>query len=296
MNYDELLMNFIRMDDLQILMWAINNRLLKSSSICVHCSNPMVLKRANDSIDKYEWRCCFTKCPKKTTSNSVRSGSCIEGMRISILALLKILINWSSNLQPFLILRLISVTEPTLLKVRRIIQKKIIKYFEENPIVLGGPNIVCMVDETKINFNVKSHRGRAPVEPVWLFVITDTSTSPALGYCEIVPNRTSRTLISIIERVVRPGSFIYSDEWPSYNSLKQNNNFEFGSVCHKYNFVNPTNGVHIQNAESYNNKIKMRIKAAKGINKKEHKVFLVEFMWKELGGNIFEKIVNLLKW
>jgi len=33
-------------------------------------------------------------------------------------------------------------------------------YFDNNPIRLGGPGIVVQVDETKINFNVKSHRGK----------------------------------------------------------------------------------------------------------------------------------------
>ena len=31
--------------------------------------------------------------------------------------------------------------------------------FVNNPIRLGGPGVVVQVDETKINFNVKSHRG-----------------------------------------------------------------------------------------------------------------------------------------
>jgi hypothetical protein len=54
-------------------------------------------------------------------------------------------------------------------------------------------------------------------------------------------------------------------------------------------------GVHTQNVESYNNKIKMRIKAVKGISKNEHCSFLNEFMWKELKENVFERVVDLLK-
>lgn len=49
--------------------------------------------------------------------------------------------------------------------------------------MLGEPNIICIVIETKINYDVKSHRGRGLINLIWLFVFLDTSTSPSIDYC-----------------------------------------------------------------------------------------------------------------
>ena len=90
--------------------------------------------------------------------------------------------------------------------------------------------------------------------------MTDSSTIPSKGNTEIVESRDASTLLPIIERVERPGSIIYTDEWASYNALGRNDNYRHKTVCHKYNFVDPSTLVHTQNVESFNNKIKCEIK------------------------------------
>ena len=52
-----------------------------------------------------------------------------------------------------------------------------------------------------------------------MFGMVDTSVSPALGYMEIVPNRTQATLLPIIQGHVHPGTVIWSDEWASYQNV-----------------------------------------------------------------------------
>ncbi|KRH92024.1 hypothetical protein M153_13972000577, partial [Pseudoloma neurophilia] len=44
-------------------------------------------------------------------------------------------------------------------------------------------------------------------------VLVDISTRPQKGYAEIVNDRTSTTLLEVIECVIRPGSIINTDEW-----------------------------------------------------------------------------------
>jgi hypothetical protein len=68
--------------------------------------------------------------------------------------------------------------------------------------------------------------------------------TPAVGFCKIVENRSSSVLLPIICSVIRSGTKIHADEWPSYNALSRNPEYEFYTVSHKYNFVCPESGVH----------------------------------------------------
>ena len=65
-----------------------------------------------------------------------------------------------------------------------------------------------------------------------------------------VPNRKAETLLPIIHKHIRPGSYIMSDKWKSYDDL-QNQGFQHGSVCHKRNFVDPADpNIHTQRIEN----------------------------------------------
>ncbi|KAG0437194.1 hypothetical protein DMUE_3828 [Dictyocoela muelleri] len=82
------------------------------------------------------------------------------------------------------------------------IEDKKTQYWGKNEIKLGRLGVIVQVDETKLNFNAKSHRGRSPREPVGAFTITDKSTIPTKVYVEIVPDRSSDTLLSIINQII----------------------------------------------------------------------------------------------
>lgn len=132
----------------------------------------------------------------------------MESIRISLKTLLKFFLYYSAGLQQHEILKLIKISKPTLIKIRKTVIKMMNLFFTANPIMLGGPLSICQVDEVKLNYNVKSHRGRGPAQQCWCFCIVHTSFTPALGYCTIVENRTSQTLLNIIYQRVLPGTTI----------------------------------------------------------------------------------------
>ncbi|KAG0442085.1 hypothetical protein DMUE_0554 [Dictyocoela muelleri] len=129
-------------------------------------------------------------------------------------------------------------------KIKKAFITTIIKYFDENLIHLGGEGRVVHIDETMLNHTVRAHRGRSPRAKTWAITMVDTSTSPGIGYVEIVGARNAETLLPIINRVIMSGSIIHTDEWKAYNDLARNENYTHLKITHKYNFVDPQSGVH----------------------------------------------------
>ncbi|KCZ76675.1 hypothetical protein H311_02322 [Anncaliia algerae PRA109] len=171
-------------------------------------------------------------------------------------------------------MRFVDIGRNTLSVFRKLLLSKIDTYFINNPIMLGGVGSIVNIDETMINHKVKAHRGRAPHNQTWLLCIVDCSFIPARGYCSIFENRSAATILPIISRVVRQGSTIYTDDFKGYNSLGNINNYKHGIVTHKYHFIDPVTGVHTKHVESFNNKLKSKIKEMKGLNDEDRRLFL----------------------
>ncbi len=71
------------------------------------------------------------------------------------------------------------------------------------------------------------------------FGLADVSVSPALGYMEIVPNRTAAP---IIQSHVAPGTIV---QWAAYNGVGSLPNVSSHStVNHSVTFVDPVTGTH----------------------------------------------------
>jgi transposase-like protein len=226
---------------------------------------------------------------------SLRNGSFFENKKSSLRSMLQFLFFFSQSQKQKVIAQNTGLSLSTVKRLVDQIGEIIESDYNDNQYRMGGSTAVVQVDETKLNFNCKSHRGRENREPVWALVIVDTSTTPASGFAEIVVDRTKRTLFSVINRIVRPGSTIHTDDWPSYRQLG-NGNYNHASVVHKFHFVDPTTGVHTQHVESYNNKIKRKIKESLGVVREKRSRFLKVFMFfdkhKE---NVFVEIMSLIK-
>lgn len=295
MHFEEQLNHISTLSNEQMFNRLVVDGFIYEQMICPHCEVIMHLKPSNDNIDGLAWRCMNYKCRKYETSFSIRNGSWLGKYKISAKTIYKIILYWSNGLIQRNILRFVNIGRNTLSILRKFIISRISKYFENNPIQLGGVGTVVNVDETMINHKVKSHRGRSPRAQTWLLCITDSSFIPSRGFCCIVENRSASCLIPIISRIVRPGTTIYTDDFKSYSSLGTTNNYMHGVVTHKYHFVDPNTGVHTQHVESFNNKLKMKIKNMKVLNNEGKKMFLEEFMFLDLfKENSYIEIVKIL--
>ena len=117
---------------------------------------------------------------------------------------------------------------------------------------LGGPGVTVQIDERLFHHKPKYHRGRPAAQEVWVFGMLDTSQSPALVVMMTVPDRSVQTLLPIMQRHLRNGTIVHSDQWRAYNRVQQLPSVaQHGTANYSLSFVDPTTGVHTQNIESY---------------------------------------------
>ena len=102
---------------------------------------------------------------------------------------------------------------------------------------------------------------------------------------QVVPQRTTATLLPIIGAHVAPGTIIHTDEWRSYRQVTSLPNVAaHGTVKHTITFVDPVTGVHTQHVESYWNRVKAKLKRMQGCHTEHIPSYLDEFMWMERYG------------
>jgi len=278
MNYHEILDKITKFDIDELMEFLFLNHLIYKEMNCDQCNVNMILKKLMDRTEKHSWRCMNTKCSKYKSTISIRKGSFFEGFLTPIRILLKVYIYWISKEQRYKIISYSGISQTCYNRFHERIVGYVSLYNQKNPPRFGGPGIIVQVDETMLSHPVKSHRGRAPKKQIWALTIVDTSHKPALGYAEIIENKSSGILIPIIQKIVIPGSIIHTDEHKSYGVLTQKG-YLHDTVCHKYNFKDPITGVHTQHVESYNNRLKLEIKKRKGIKSGHHQDSLLEIVW-----------------
>ena len=120
---------------------------------------------------------------------------------------------------------------------------------------------------------------------MWVFGLVDTQHTPALGFMEVVPQRTASTLLPIINQHVAPSTIVHTDEWSSCSRMSSLSNVaSHATVNHSVTFVDPTTGVHTQHMESYWNRVKAKLKRMRGCHSDHIPSYLDEYMWMERHG------------
>lgn len=130
------------------------------------------------------------------------------------------------------------------------------------------------------------HRGRRARRERWVLGLFDTQYTPARPYLQLVRRRNAATLLPIIQRNVRVGSIVHSDEWAAYRQLQRRLGLHHGTVNHSLHFVDPVTGVHTQHAESNWSSAKTKFKVMKGNSNPNFLLeYLQEFMWRRWYGD-----------
>ena len=268
-------------DPLPVIIWMKQHGLLRRELKCQHCDKNM--KWTNRSVlqDKYAWKCQFKDCEKYQQYESIRKGSFFFRSKLSLQKWVEAIFFWCEQTSVTHSVNFLNLSRVTVIDIHNFCREVCSKYFENNPIKLGGSGVTVQIDESCFSHKPKFHRGRAPIKPLWVFGIVDTSTTPSLGYMEIVESRNAHTLLPIIRKVVYPQTIVHSDQWKAYYNIEKELGLSHYTVNHSLNFVDKTTGVHTQAIESYWNKIKAHIKSMRGCKRELLNSYLQEYMWRE---------------
>lgn len=269
-------------DTMPVIEFLQGKGLIKTQVSCDLCQVDMKMFSYKNAVtDKYVWRCVSRECPKFHCPKSIRIDSFFFRSRLSLQTWIQIIYCWSIKMTQVQTATFANINTKTATKCYSSIREACSTHLRNSRIELGGPGAVIQLDESLFSKKAKYHRGRVGKKQIWVFGILDTSQTPAIGYMEIVPKRDAATLLPIIQRIVRPGSVIYSDEWRSYRHIQRDLGLVHHTVNHSLHFVDPITGINTQAIEAYWSAKKSVIKTMRGCRRKLLQGYLDEFMWRD---------------
>jgi len=111
----------------------------------------------------------------------------------------------------------------------------------------------------------------------WIFGGVDLGTKQF--FMEMVPRRDAATLTGVIQRMILPGTRIWSDEWRAYHQL-QALGYVHQTVNHSVRYVDPVTGCHTNDIESRWRACKATFKRRNGVPRQYLPNYLDEYMWR----------------
>ncbi|KAJ8976845.1 hypothetical protein NQ317_012969 [Molorchus minor] len=133
---------------------------------------------------------------------------------------------------------------------------------------IGGEGTIVEIDEAKIGRR-KYNRGRY-LQGQWVFGGIERGTLA-------VEDRTSDTLLKIIQEKIKPGTTIFSDCWKAYECLSEKN-YQHLTVNYSVNFIDPETGTHTQNIERVWAEVR-KLVPRYGRHKKHYEGYLAECLF-----------------
>ena len=138
------------------------------------------------------------------------------------------------------------------------------QYFLDNPVQVGGVGKVVEIDESK--FGKRFGGVERGSKDAFMVEVND---------------RSAATLLPIIQRYIRPGTTVISDEWRAYSRIPTLG-MAHESVNHSINFVDPLTGAHTQTIESTWSHVKkmMRKQGVDSTSEELFQTYLPDYLWR----------------
>jgi transposase-like protein len=246
---------------------------------CNKCDRVMTEVKKSDVNDGIVFRCPTHKGQKV----SIRKGSFLENSHLTLPQFICICYVWSANIPIQAASEMTSLSHVTIIDWYNFLRNVCTEYLKRNPFSIGGPGRVVELDETVVSRR-KYHVGRL-VKERWLFGGYDRTTK--MSFLILVDNRSSNTLLPLIQEFVCPGSEIHTDCWAAYNGIRDiqvNPPYSHLRVNHSENFTDPLTGACTNHIEVLWKHAKKKLKMVNGSSENLMPSYLDEFSWRQLRG------------
>ena len=277
----DIVMKLCSNDNVRSLIdFYFGKNILMPYAFCTYCKENMRMEVHNSALDKYFWICINLNCKKFRTTLSIRNGSFLKKFKITLQESLLLIFSWADGTTIIKASEHTGLHRETMGKFYSAVRSVCRMYFKNNPVLLGGEGKIVQIDESCFSGRAKYNRGRRGSQ-LWVFGLLEVGTYPYRSFLCVVPDRSSATLLPIINNIVIKGTTIHSDEWRAYQGLNSLL-YSHYTVNHSLGFIDKDTGVHTQGIESFWSKVKYRVKILKGIRKNKMQDYLYEFMWRDL--------------
>ena len=201
-------------------MFLMRKRFLKNEAQCEACQNKLNFVKYKKASDGFAWRCNERNCNEFQKYTSIRKGSFFENFSIELGIILRVLIKYSTRQQRFTIKNGSEINSKT---IDKIIKKLVYKMREPDfsNSKIGGHGVIVQIDETMLNFKVKSHRGRSSTNKTNSLFIVEFDNHITKCFAKIIPDKKESSLVPIICSQVASNSIIWKNEHRSYSNLSE---------------------------------------------------------------------------
>jgi len=230
-------------------------------------------------------RCPNRECNRK---KSVRIGSYFARGRLPIAVQMKMMCCFTSNVTVTATAKLLKLRRATVSQYFDNFRGEWLDNLRDEPIVFTD-NGEYEVDECLIKHIWNPAAGEH--QALWIGGILERATGKVLLYP--LQSRSRHSLVTPILRHVPHGSFVYSDDWPSYRSLMQHE-YTHLSVNHSnreyarlQTLGDETLNVHINGMEGLNREVRQRFANKSNRNLERVDLTLAEIMYRHSGRPLF---------
>lgn len=253
---------------------------------CPLCLLPMKLYKEQSCF-----RCNRRRCNSRSNRVSIRIGTFFYHSQMSCSDILKLAHLWLARVPVKSTILLTGHSPNTVCSFFNHFRKLVSSSLMLEDQIIGGPNVIVEVDETKLGKR-KYNRGHM-VEGVWV-VLGIERTAERKVFMVPVPNRSSEVLSNIIQSHVLPGSIIHTDLWRGYQNLENLGMLHY-TVNHSQNFKDPISGACTNTAEGTNSGLKRFIPIRNRV-RKDIEMHIDEFVWRRKNeDNLFVSFIDALR-